>query len=226
MPHQDRQTDRAALAMFLADPERPVGTLTYHELQGFLFAVAAAPELVPPSEWFVEIFAGAAPAFADDAEADTVLRALTTVYNDINSSVAAGDAVLPADCPFRDDVLANLDADAPISLWARGFLDGHDWLADLWEPYILPEIDNDVGIQLMVLTFFVSPKLAKKYAKELRRRNFREVAEMMREGFPDMLADYARLGRAIDEALREQESTRKKRRPSRSRQKGKSRGGA
>jgi hypothetical protein len=46
----NRQTDRTALAAFLADPERPVGTLTYHELQGFLFAVAAAPELVPPSE--------------------------------------------------------------------------------------------------------------------------------------------------------------------------------
>jgi len=45
----NRQTDRTALAAFLADPERPVGTLTYHELQGFLFAVAAAPELVPPS---------------------------------------------------------------------------------------------------------------------------------------------------------------------------------
>jgi len=65
-----------------------------------------------------------------------------------------------------------------------------------------------------------SPKLAKAYAKELRRRNLREVAEQMREGFPDMLADYARLGRAIDQALRERESTRKQRKPSRSRRKG------
>ena len=67
-----------------------------------------------------------------------------------------------------------------------------------WGPCLLPEIDNDFGIQLMALTLFATPKLAEAYAKELRRRNLREVAETMREGFPDVLADYARLGRTVD----------------------------
>jgi hypothetical protein len=40
-----------ALKTFLEDPGRPAGTLKYHELQGFLFAVASASELVLPSEW-------------------------------------------------------------------------------------------------------------------------------------------------------------------------------
>lgn len=35
---------------------RPAGTLTYHELQGFLFAVASAPELIRPTEWLPLIF--------------------------------------------------------------------------------------------------------------------------------------------------------------------------
>ena len=43
--------DHPRLARFLADPARPAHTLRYHELQGFLFAVASAPEVIPPSEW-------------------------------------------------------------------------------------------------------------------------------------------------------------------------------
>ena len=49
--------DPSTLQAFLADPARPTGTLRYHELQGFLFAVASAPELVLPSEWQPIIFA-------------------------------------------------------------------------------------------------------------------------------------------------------------------------
>ena len=40
-----------SLRIFLEHPARPADTLTYHELQGFLFAVVSAPELVRPSEW-------------------------------------------------------------------------------------------------------------------------------------------------------------------------------
>ena len=48
--------DPQLLTPFLDDPDRPAGTLRYHELQGFLFTVASAPELVPPSEWLPVIF--------------------------------------------------------------------------------------------------------------------------------------------------------------------------
>ena len=46
----------AELKRFLADPGRPLGTLSYHELQGFLFAIAAAPDMVRPSEWMPIVF--------------------------------------------------------------------------------------------------------------------------------------------------------------------------
>jgi hypothetical protein len=41
---------------FQADARRPVGTLRYHEVQGFLFAVASAPEPVQPSERMPIVF--------------------------------------------------------------------------------------------------------------------------------------------------------------------------
>jgi hypothetical protein len=36
------------LRSFLESPARGEGTLKYHELQGFLFAVACAPDIVAP----------------------------------------------------------------------------------------------------------------------------------------------------------------------------------
>jgi yecA family protein len=40
-----------ALGDFLSHADRPEGTLSFHELQGFLFAISCAPELIQPSEW-------------------------------------------------------------------------------------------------------------------------------------------------------------------------------
>ena len=44
------------LTSFLAAPQRPEGMLTFHKLQGFLFAMACAPALIKPSEWLPLIF--------------------------------------------------------------------------------------------------------------------------------------------------------------------------
>ena len=51
-------SDPGALRAFLEHPSRPAGTLTYHELQGFLFTVGSAPEMVPSSDWLPIIFGG------------------------------------------------------------------------------------------------------------------------------------------------------------------------
>jgi len=103
------------LARFLTHPSRPPETLRYHELQGFLFAVASAPDLVRPSEWMSEVFGGQEAGFESVEEAQTILPELMALYNAVNGSVASERAALPADCRFRRNVLANLDADAPVS---------------------------------------------------------------------------------------------------------------
>ena len=55
--------DPSTLQAFLDHPSRPAGALSYHELQGFLFTVVSAPELVRPSEWLPIIFAGEEAGF-------------------------------------------------------------------------------------------------------------------------------------------------------------------
>ena len=113
------------LRVFLEHPARPAGTLGYHELQGFLFTIACAPELVPPSEWMPIIFDENEAGYATLDEAKEIVGELMTLYNEVNASVVENRVALPTDCAFRDEVLANLEDSAPIAQWSRGFLRGH-----------------------------------------------------------------------------------------------------
>lgn len=189
------------LAQFLADPRRPPGTLSYHELQGFLFAVASAPDLVRPSEWMPEVFGGKEAGFADLDEAQAILPELMTLYNAVNASVGSERAALPADCRFRRNVLADLEADAPVSMWARGFVRGHQWLEESWDAYVPDEFDQDFGMVIMTLSFFATRRLASAFVKEIDRTDLAETAKLFRRAFPDALAEYARLGRSISKVL-------------------------
>ena len=85
--------DHPRLARFLADPARPANTLRYHELQGFLFAVASAPEVIPPSEWLPRIFgeAEAGDPILDHAMLDQILA----LYHTITDTVLDPPAGLP-----------------------------------------------------------------------------------------------------------------------------------
>jgi uncharacterized protein len=187
-----------ALKAFLTDPARPKGTLSYFELQGFLFVVASAPELIVPSEWMPEVFAGQEAGYRDLAEAQAVIGELMALYNGINAGVAAESAALPTDCGFLIDVLANLEADAPISQWSRGFAQGHGWLEETWDEYVPGEHDDGFGSLVLVLTFFSSRRLAEAYQKEMAsKQSLGAMATTVREVFPDALAEYARLGRTI-----------------------------
>jgi uncharacterized protein len=194
------------LRAFLEHPTRPPDTLTSHELQGFVFTIACAPELVKPSEWMPIVFGDADAGYASLEEAEAIITELMTLYNDVNAAVHEGRAVLPADCEFHSHDLANLDDDAPVGQWSRGFLQGHQWLEETWDPYVPDEIDQDYAALLMTLTFFASSKLAEAYCAEIGDRTVAAVAPMMRDAFPDALAQYAHLGLGIQQTLREAEA--------------------
>ncbi len=197
----------SVLKSFLEHPARPEGTLRYHELQGFLFAVASSPEMIKPSEWLPIIFNEKEAMYASVEEANVVLGELMVLYNSINASAMSDRPTLPADCTLRPTVMRNFDDDAPIALWSRGFTEGHDWLEDVWEPHILQEWDREFGAILIALTFFSSRNLANAYLKESGRRNLNKMAAEVVEILPEAVAEYAHLGRSIDQALREREAS-------------------
>lgn len=98
----------SGLQSFLENPARPPGTLQYHELQGFLFAVASAPELVPPSEWMPMVYGEHEALYESLSEARAMIGQLMALYNGINAAVGADRATLPADCRFRKRLASDL----------------------------------------------------------------------------------------------------------------------
>jgi len=83
------------LKQFLASPQRPGDTMTYHELQGFLFAIACAPELIKPPEWMPLIFNEQEACYESMEEAQSVIQALMDLYNVINTQIFTGEVALP-----------------------------------------------------------------------------------------------------------------------------------
>ena len=197
-----------ALRAFLEHPSRPAGTLTYHELQGFLFTVVSAPELVPPSDWLPIIFADEDAGYATLDEANAILGRIMALYNTINATVLDPPTLLPGDCPLRDDVLANFEDNAPIGQWSRGFLRGHQWLEELWEETVPEELDDELGSILMTLTFFSSREIAEAFHKESATggQSFESTADAIHHVFPTAVAQYAHMGRLIAEVLTENQA--------------------
>jgi uncharacterized protein len=195
-----------SLEAFLAASERPDGTFTYHQLQGFLFSIATAPELVLPSEWMPEIFNGSEATYADLAEAQFILAEIMRVYNEVNAAVLGGQDLLPADCTIRRPVLSNLEPDAPLSQWSQGFMAGYQWLEETWDGYVSNDPSGDLseefGSLLMVLGFFSSRAFAQSICEELKPpKAIAATAATMRRLVPKAAAELASLGRMIAEAV-------------------------
>jgi uncharacterized protein len=194
-----RRASVDSLRAFLEQPARPAGTLTYHELQGFLFAVVNAPELVRPSEWLPLIFNEQEARYSTLEEANTILGQIMTLYNDINAAILEERVVLPDDCRLRPQVLDNLEDSAPLARWSRGFLLGHEWLEELWNVELPGDLDEELGAVLMTLSFFSSRTLAEAFHQETAAKtaSLEEFAESILGLFPDALAEYAHFGRSV-----------------------------
>jgi len=200
--------DPSTLQAFLADPARPADTLSYHELQGFLFAVSSAPELIPLSDWLPIIFAGEEVDYASRDKAQEILGQIMVLYNAVNAAVRDAPTLLPADCQLRDDVLANFEDDAPIAQWSRGFLRGHQWLEELWKEYLQEELAEELAATLMTLSFFSSRALAEAFlAENTGEQQSLETAAVAIHGvLPWAVAEYAHIGRSIATALMEHDA--------------------
>jgi uncharacterized protein len=195
----------AALEAFLTHPSRPEGTLSLGQVRGFLFAVAAAPDLVQPSEWVPCIFAGEEPEFENMDEVQRIMGTLLSLYNEANDVVQTEGERQPRGCTFREDLLSNLEPDAEVSLWSRGFVAGHTWLEESWEPYMIEAVEEEMGAVLTTLSFFASRSTAEELLRESGRpeASLEEAAAKFRSVFPDAVTGYAQVGMVIRRAVHE-----------------------
>ena len=203
MAHSTTRSDIQALRAYLSGPKRPARAMSYHELQGFLFTIAAAPEMVMPSEFLPLVWGNQEPDFADAAEAQTIIGGVMALFNEISGGMSEDPAGLPDDCRFRDDLMANLEPDAPVSQWSRGFSTGHVWLKKSWDTHLPDEISDNFAMMMLTLSFFGSRRMVEKFQKVSMDGGptLEKTVEDMRSLFSPALAGYAQIGREIHKAL-------------------------
>ncbi len=191
------------LQKFLAAPEQPEDTMSYFELAGFLFAVCSSPEPVNPSEWLPLIFDEQEAVYRNMEEAKEILGAIMNLYNLINEGVIERRPELPPGLAVRKKPIDNLAPEAHVSQWAKGFMNGHAWLQEIWDDYTPAELDGELGAVLFVLFFFADRKLAAGFRREMLSNvsTLEEAAGVVLPLLEDSMQSYAHLGRSISEAL-------------------------
>ena len=192
---------RDTLIEYLSRPSvQEMAAYTFKELEGFLFSVAASPHRVSPSEWMPEVFGGEMPDFATKQEAERITKAVLSLYNKILGDVTERDGVLPADIIFFDDPVDNLQDNAPVAEWSRGFIQGHCWLEEDWED--CETRGQELAFVVWTLCFFSTPELAEEFKKEFGAP-VEESAEKACMVFRIAARRYAALGARCRDAARD-----------------------
>jgi len=200
-------TKSTQLVQFLSSHDRPEGTLTYHQVQGFLFAICCSPELIMPSEWLPLIFNEHEANYGSMEEAELITQALMVLYNDINAQVFEGNVALPDDITVAENAMDNIGEDSPLGQWSGGYFMGHDWLVELWDQYTPDALSEELGSCLMILGLFSNRKLADAFHQEIAvssGQTLEEYVASMLDMFDQAMREYAHLGRSIQTALDEQ----------------------
>ena len=190
--------ERAALEAFLSDPGRPEGTLPLIELEGFLFAMAASPFPVRPSEWLPVAFGGEMPEFESSDHANDVFGILILLYNSVNADIMYRNGRLPDSVVFLDDIEDNIEHGAPLSQWSRGFARGHFWLRHDWDEFG-DDLSEEWDLALSTLILFADKAAFEESVDEVRERAREEERDISRAevilegwcGYPHSLMVYS-----------------------------------
>jgi len=122
-----------ALGSVLAPGDASKGMGWLSEVDGFLTAVAIAPDVIMPSEWLPALFGGQIPEFDDKNLAQIAFTVLLKHHNEILDQVQSGaDAYEPV---FWSDATGRMVVDD----WIRGFMEGYRLRAEQWAELIAHE---------------------------------------------------------------------------------------
>jgi uncharacterized protein len=117
-----------ALDAFLSSNDAPPESMQLSDLDGFLTGIAIGPELVMPSEWLPVVWGGEQPVFADGDQAQAVLGAIMSRYNEILRQVEEGS--------FEPILWIAPDETVIAADWAEGFALAIGLRPEAWEPLL------------------------------------------------------------------------------------------
>lgn len=100
-------------------------SLSYYQLQGFLFAICCSPEPVRASDWFDLIWHNDDPCFDNQVDARRFFRQVIDLADYIEGSIAQR-RFLPFDGEYSDR------CQWALAQWCEGLLMGHNYLDEIW----------------------------------------------------------------------------------------------
>ena len=122
------------------------------ELDGFLAALVAGPEVVPRDEWLAEVWDNEELDYADAAEQEAIEQALFDRYEAIESGLDATPLGYTA-ILWQDEAGTTVAED-----WAAGFMQGVTLRAKAWQPALADEDASMLLIPIASLAGMTLPE--------------------------------------------------------------------
>ncbi|MEI7711478.1 MAG: UPF0149 family protein [Rhodospirillales bacterium] len=172
----DGTVDLDALEAYLSSDDSPEECMDLSELDGFLAGLVVGPETIPPSEWMPAVWDNEEPAFADEAQANTILSTILGRYNEIVDSLDTEPAEY-APVFWQDFTGATIVED-----WAIGFMQAVSLRQIAWEPVLG---DDDTAMLLIPIAAIAGLAMPDGTDDELSLPD--EVMDKLVEEAPDVL---------------------------------------
>lgn len=185
------------LQQLLALPELEGKLINEAKTQGFVTAMAAAPNVLTPHEWLPFLWGGEEVApFADGEQLESYIEHVIALWNEYRPALLGNEWQWPNDCELDDeDIVSEATRD-----FCEGLLQGWQLARDDWET-IMPEDSQDsalLGGVLLSVSMLYDPETSIATLAEQGIEGLEQFEEIF-NAMPTMLSGLAMRGSALVE---------------------------
>ncbi len=187
-----------SLATILAKPELENKLLTEAQTQGFVAAMAAAPNLINPNEWLAFLWGGEEVSPFNTAEdLEDYANAVVTLWNDFREGFLSGQWQWPTDCQLDVQEIVTTQT----RQFSEGLLQGWQLTRDDWETLMPENSENNalLGGVLLSISMLYDPETALATLAEQGLEGLNEFTEIY-NAVPMMLSGLTIRGYQLAEA--------------------------
>lgn len=187
-----------SLMTILSNPELENKLLTEAQTQGFIAAMAAAPNLINPNEWLAFLWGGEEISpFTNAEDLEAYANIVVNLWNDYREAFLSGTWQWPEACQLNDEEIVTSET----RQFSEGLLQGWQLTRDDWETLMPEESENNalLGGVLLSISMLFDPETALSALEEQGIEGLGEFTEIY-NAVPMMLSGLTMRGYELAEA--------------------------
>ncbi|OCH03660.1 UPF0149 family protein [Aliivibrio fischeri] len=187
-----------SLTTILSNPELENKLLTEAQTQGFIAAMAAAPNLINPNEWLAFLWGGEETSpFTNAEDLEAYANIVVNLWNDYREAFLSGTWQWPEECKLDDEEIVTSET----RQFSEGLLQGWQLTRDDWETLMPEESENNalIGGVLLSISMLFDPETALSALEEQGIEGLGEFTEIY-NAVPMMLSGLTMRGYELAEA--------------------------